>query len=162
MIWSKLRKQLEERIYDELKGRVKFISDTYRKQHDTPGRVAILIDNIEVFDMSTLKWSNKIDELESEKYKEYDKGNKYLSTYEESKRELEEIGIVPQWDFYNRAHEFLNMNIEDAINLNNKIINILAVMDRRVGKRSLQKLKDKFNNDLDIILKIIDLRLENI
>ena len=112
--------------------------------------------------MSTLKWSNKIDELESEKYKEYDKGNKYLSTYEESKRELEEIGIVPQWDFYNRAHEFLNMNIEDAINSNNKIINILAVMDRRIGKRSLQKLKDKFNNDLDIILKIIDLRLENI
>lgn len=162
MIWSKLRKQLEERICDELKGRVKFISATYRKQHDTPGRVAILIDNIEVFDMSTLKWSNKIDELESKKYKEYDKGNKYLSTYEESKRELEEIGIVPQWDFYNRAHEFLNMNIEDAINSNNKIINILAVMDRRVGKRSLQKLKDKFNNDLDIIVKIIDLRLENI
>lgn len=54
------------------------------------------------------------------------------------------------------------MNIEDAINSNNKIINILAVMDRRIGKRSLQKLKDKFNNDLDIIVKIIDLRLENI
>ena len=43
-----------------------------------------------------------------------------------------------------------------------KNVKVLAVMDRRVGKRFLQKLKDKFNNDLDIIVKIIDLRLENI
>lgn len=162
MIWSKLKKQLEERICDELKGRIKFISATYRKQHDTPGRVAILIDNIEVFEMSTLKWGNKITELESEKYKEYDKADKYFSTYEESKKELEEIGVVPQWDFYRGAHEFLNMNLGDAINSDNKIINILAVMDRWVGKRTLQKLKEKFNNDLDVIVKIIDLRLEKI
>lgn len=155
MIWSKLINQLQGMLCKELSGRVKFISSTYRKQHDNPGRVALIIDDEEIIDMSTLKWSNEMVNRISQR----SEGN-YSEKYDEVERELAEEGIFPQWDFYKAAHEYLTLNIEEAINSSNKIINILAVMDRRVGVRTLIKLKDKFKDDLDVIKYIINLRLE--
>lgn len=155
MIWSKLIKQLQGMLCKELSGRVKFISATYRKQHDNPGRVALIIDDKEIIDMSTLKWSNEIGNRISQR----NEGN-YSEKYNEVECELAEEGIFPQWDFYRAAHEYLTLSIEESINSSNKIINILAVMDRRIGARTLIKLKEKFNNDLDVIKYIINLRLE--
>ena len=57
-------------------------------------------------------------------------------------RELAEKGILSEWDFLQAAVDFLQMPIADALSSENYLVKILAIMDRRVGKRTLQKLAE--------------------
>jgi hypothetical protein len=55
MIWSKLKKQLEDFICPCLKDRVEFWVTNYRKAHDQMGRAYITVDGKEVINMCTIK-----------------------------------------------------------------------------------------------------------
>ena len=47
-----------------------------------------------------------------------------------------------EWDFLSAVLEFRNLSIQDALNSEDCIIKILAILDKRVGKRTLQKIKE--------------------
>jgi N12 class adenine-specific DNA methylase len=47
-----------------------------------------------------------------------------------------------EWDFLSAVLEFRNLSIQDALNSEDYIIKILAILDKRVGKRTLQKIKE--------------------
>lgn len=60
--------------------------------------------------------------------------------------------LKPRWDtdgtyhdidFLNAALQFRNMPIQAALDSENYIIKILAIMDRRVGKRTLTRIADE-------------------
>lgn len=51
-----------------------------------------------------------------------------------------------QADFYTALEQFLNVSIEDAVVSDNSIVQALAVIDRRVGKRQLLKKQTYFMN----------------
>lgn len=57
--------------------------------------------------------------------------------------------IKPKWDadcaycemnFLNAALQFRSLSIQDALEAENYIIKILAIMDKRVGQRTLSKI----------------------
>ena len=60
----------------------------------------------------------------------------------------------------NAIYEYKNSNIIDSINSENMLVRMLAVMDRRVGKRTLFKLTNKIYDQLDWLKFFYKLRLD--
>ena len=52
-------------------------------------------------------------------------------------------GTYYEMDFLSAATSFLGMPIEDALHSENYIIRIFAILDRRVGTRTLRKIKEQ-------------------
>lgn len=69
-------------------------------------------------------------------------------------------GIYAQYDFYDSVEEFLNLPIDQALNSEDMVVKILALIDRRVGKRTLIKLRESIENELKIIQYFYNLRCE--
>ena len=51
-----------------------------------------------------------------------------------------EKGVFTAYDLPTSMREFLNMNIDDAMDSSNPLIRAIAVIDRRLGKRRVQLL----------------------
>lgn len=129
-MWSKTKKQLESFICDSLKGRIKFHCSNYRIQ-DGIGRTYITLDGKEIFNMCTLK-------------RDY-YGNR-------------KAGVVSQVEFMEVLGEYFHSSIEKCLKSNNLIINILLILDRRIGKRTLLSMKEKIDNTVDIIKYLYNIR----
>jgi N12 class adenine-specific DNA methylase len=53
-----------------------------------------------------------------------------------------ETCILCEWDFLSAVLEYRNLSIQDALNSEDYIIKTFAILDKRVGKRTLQKIKE--------------------
>ncbi|WOI23197.1 hypothetical protein R1T42_01865 [Nonlabens ulvanivorans] len=69
-----------------------------------------------------------------------------------------EKGEFSKYDFADNAFYFLSFNVQEAIKSYNPIIKALAVVDKRIGKRTLRELKKSENHPL--IKHLIELRAE--
>jgi len=181
MRWSKLKKQLEDFICPSLKGRVEFWVTNYRKAHDQMGRAYITVDGREVINMCTLKKEVEIYRAEREikerdniVFDEYDFEQDEMSEllrkigYSEemiseiarnraindmAEKKVEEKGIFAQYDFFEAAKVFLNSPIEESLKSDNPIIKSLALIDKRVGKRTLNMLKETMKDEQSELVK---------
>ncbi len=131
----------------------------YHKVHDSYGRAAILLDGKELVCFSWIEMYRK----ESAVDEAWQEGN--------SQSDLELYAAMkPQWDancaycdmdFLNAVLEFRKLFIQDALNSENCIIRILAILDGRVGKRTLQKIAQaaKYKQDPAWVRQFYELRL---
>ncbi len=188
MRWSKLKKQVEDFICPCLRGRVEFWVTNYRKAHDQMGRAYITVDGKEVINMCTIK--KEIAVLNAEKelknnnediFKQDDfKQNriyellrregfpeKILSEVARNRsindmvhKEVERQDIFAQYDFFEAVGKFLNSPIEESLESDNAIINVLALIDRRVGKRTLSTIKNSIENKSKLVRYFYQLRCE--
>lgn len=101
--------------------------------HDGIGRAYITVDGNEVYNMCTLK-------------RDY---------YRQPKE-----GVYSQVEFLKATREYLNSPIEVSIKSNNTIIKILAILDKRTGKRTLENLKEIIIDDEDIVQFFYRLRCD--
>lgn len=69
-----------------------------------------------------------------------DRSKGWLAHYDEMKPIWDETCTYCEWDFLKAVLEFRNLSIEDALNSADYIIKVLAILDKRVGKRTLQKI----------------------
>ena len=158
--WTKLKKRVEDRFADSVKGRLELRMTRYRHAHDGEGEAWITFDRQKIATMSTFAW--------------------FHARYAESRRLTPERGFVSSWDHYLRCRErrqwepyepdsnysprriqfeaddnmhaqgifgafdlvysmadYLNHDIDDALRSDNHIIRALALVDRRFGKRRL-------------------------
>lgn len=74
--------------------------------------------------------------------------------------ELGEEGVFGQYDFFEAGEVFLNSSIEESLKSENMIIKVLALVDRRVGKRTLNVLKDFIENESELVQYFYQLRCE--
>lgn len=160
MRWTKLKKNLEERFSSDLKGRIYFHITKYSSEYDLgdlANRAWVTVDGEEIANFSTLEafkitgcsynkttptgcWSVK---------KEYTHRTPEL---------LVEKGEFSMLDFTECSFAFLNMNIDEAINHESPLINALAIIDKRFGKR---RLTDFGNGNLHPLVNYFyNLRLE--
>ena len=74
----------------------------------------------------------------------------------------EEKGILSEWDFLDAVLKFRNLSIQDALNAGNWILWILAILDRRVGKRTLKKIEQSavFRNAPQWARQFYELRMD--
>lgn len=133
-MWSKTKKHLDNLICDSLKDRVEFHCSNYR-MHDGIGRIYITVDKKEVYNMCTLK-------------RDY-----YRKPVE---------GTFSQVEFLEVVHDYFNLPIEQALRSNDTLTKILVVIDRRVGKRTLEKMKEAMKTEREEIVKLLfEIRCES-
>ncbi|MBZ9622161.1 MULTISPECIES: hypothetical protein [unclassified Clostridium] len=163
--WSKVKKNLESFICEALKDRVNFFVVNYKKAHDGLGRAYITVDKKEILSMCTYIAEGK----QNIKYNElrFSDANYNMDNYDENRRISDEAhellkkeGIFGQYDFFNALEIYFSASIEQSLNSDNMLIKIFALIDKRTGKRTLEKLKDLIKNESELVNYFYKLRCE--
>lgn len=159
MTWSGIRCKLEnEYLAESLRGHIQYFAASYSKCPDHEGRAAVRLDGEEI-----LK-SNYFDMVRAQYYAERRiRGENPLISYKEAwvKSGLAalEDGCFDQRDFYAAFTEFDNQSIEDSLDSENALVRMFAVLDRRVGKRRLEKLADRIAGEPEWLREFYMIRL---
>ncbi|MEA4933577.1 MAG: hypothetical protein VB071_08395 [Lawsonibacter sp.] len=136
--WAGLNKQLHETLCDSLKDKIRYFLTRYHEVHNAYGRAAILLDGKELVCFSWIEMYRQ----DSDLAETYDRGTG--PSYEDAT-----VLLKPKWDadctycemdFLNAALQFRSLAIRDALESENYIIKMLAIMDKRVGQRTLSKI----------------------
>nr|WP_259547700.1 hypothetical protein [Heyndrickxia oleronia] len=69
-------------------------------------------------------------------------------------------GVLAQYDFFDAVEEYLSSPIEKSIKSTDIIIKLLSFIDRRVGKRTLQKLNEYNETEHESISYFLKLRCD--
>ena len=155
--WSKAKKHLCSLICLSLQDRVDFHIINYRKAHDQLGRAVITVDKQEIVSMCTITSEMAIGEKEWELELKGAKGN---TLHEEAHRLILEEGKFAQYDFFDALEEHFQTPIEESLLSSNMLRKILALMDRRVGKRRLVKMKEFMMSENEVIQYFYVLRCQ--
>jgi hypothetical protein len=170
MSWSKLKQQLESFLSPALYGRVEYRATSYRYLPDKVGLCYIAVDKKNVLNMSdittSIRWYqteleikndpdiqipiNK-EEIEAvrkdvrgivpeDRLKVIARGRK-MSEY--AKGLLSAQSSLSKSNFIVVANKFLSISIEESIESNEILLNILALVDRRVGKKRILNITEK-------------------
>lgn len=137
--WSGLNKQLSVFLCEPLKDRITYFLTRYHDVHNAYGRVAIILDKTELVDFT---WTEGY-EQEYGISRLHDNGIKWSNIEEILKPEWDKNCTYSEMDFLSAATAFLTMPISDALNSDNFIVRIFAILDKRVGKRTLQTIKSE-------------------
>lgn len=137
--WSALNKQLTDLLCDSLKGRITYFLTYYHQVHNSYGRAAIRLDGKELVCFSWVEMMRQESDV-SDRWKEtgrYDQDDPVL------KEKWDRDGTYCEKDFLQAVTAYLSMSAADALESEDYLLKILAVMDRRVGKRSLRRMREK-------------------
>jgi hypothetical protein len=130
MQWSKLKSRIKNLICPELKDRIDFHLTSYRESHDGADKVWITIDGQRVFSCKHYphEWARQ------DAFYAGLRGEQIESL-------LREKEIHSPNDFGNAMRHYLDLPIGDALKSANPLIKAFAIVDRRAGKRALEKLE---------------------
>lgn len=155
-----MRKYLEEdMLADSLKSRVRY-SCTKFVGMDGGGLFRIYVDKKPVKDFS-------LETLAKYSYNLYD-GKKPIDLsnywqyweYEEDNTPLNERVEFEDAEFADALYQYRSNDIFDSLYDENPIVRMFAVLDRRVGKRTLSSLKDEVSEQPEWLAFFYKLRLE--
>jgi hypothetical protein len=185
MVWSKTKQHMEGFLCPALVGRVEYRTTSYRYVTDKLGRCYITVDKKEIFNMNdpstTLRWYQTEQEIkndpeiqipvtpeELEKVRENTggkvpeeriviiAGNHKISAY--AKEILAAQAVLFKSDFLTVANSFLSASIEESLECNDILLNIFALVDRRVGKKRLLSMSEKMKLKHPIVQYFYKLR----
>lgn len=160
--WSGMRKYLEqEMLAESLKGRVRYGCTSYVGM-DGCHIFEICIDGKQV---KRFSWETVNTFFLQNGYKQNLEPYGVNEYWEEFWELLEEYPIYNRTDytdeeFCEALEIYKNQCIQDSIDSPNPIIRMFAVLDRRVGKRTLQKIKFSVKKQPQWLVEIYQLRLE--
>lgn len=142
--WSGLNKQLSCYLCKPLENRITYFLTRYHKVHNAYGRAVVLLDKKEMVSFSWTEMYQQEHEI-SELYALLRTEKNNDISYDEGMRTLRQKWdndcTYCEMDFLSSATDFLQMPITDALNSDNNIIRMFAILDKRVGKRTLQVIK---------------------
>lgn len=155
--WSGMRKYLEQdMLADSLKNRIRYSCSTFVGM-DGCGLFAIHVDDktIKQFSMETVA-SDVFTGQKPVYMPDYWKG--YWS--EKNKTSLESRQEFDDEEFSDALKQYRAINISDALSSSNPIVRMFAILDRRVGKRTLEKESITVNNQPEWLQFFYKLRLD--
>ena len=138
--WSNLKKQMNDLLCDSLKDKISYFYTSYHDVHNAYGRANINYNKNELVVFSWLEMY----EREYEVSRLLREGK--MVSYEELQNEkwIPE-GILCDKDFIQSLTIYLKTDIATSLHSDNYLLRIFAYMDKRVGKRTLVKIKDEVN-----------------
>ncbi|MDE7417080.1 MAG: hypothetical protein K2N44_12430 [Lachnospiraceae bacterium] len=146
--WSGIRHKLEnEYLADSLRGHIQYYVTSYSRSPDHEGRAAIRLDGREI--IKGCYWNNWCKAHLFPKDDRYPLRMKMEFAYMDDT--AIQLGVFDQRCFYCAFHEFDNQSIEKSLISENMLVRIFALLDRRVGKRRLLKMKDGMENEGETI-----------
>jgi hypothetical protein len=186
MVWNKMKLKLEGFLSPALSGIVEYRASGYRYTTKKAANCYLTVNKIEIFNMNDLstdiRWyqteqefkkddslmlSISDDELDVIRKKSGDKipeerleviakGHK-LSQY--AKDALLAQSNLCKTDFQLKANLFLTSSIDKSLESDDIIFNVLAIIDRRVGKKRLINMKNIMQMKHPIVRYFYELRL---
>ena len=154
--WTKIRHKLEnEYLAESLRGHIRYFCTSYTYSPDHDGRAAILLDDKEI--------------ISGGYYNQWVKA--HLLPHDETlDRRLHEempfmddtavkLGMFDQRCFYEAFDIFDNQSIEKSLASENLLVRIFAVLDRRVGKRTLKKIGENIENEPEMFRVFYEIRM---
>lgn len=130
MQWSKLKTRFRAFICEELRERLDFHVTSYRESHDGAAEIWVTLDGKKLVDYGHYRFEF----AEREGYYDGLAG-------EELEQWLTSNEISSPKFVGNAMREYLDMTVEEALASSNPFHRAFAVIDRRLGKRTLEKLK---------------------
>lgn len=81
----------------------------------------------------------------------------------ELKTKWDREGTLSDWDFLQAATDYLQMPIADALKSEDCLIRVFAIIDRRVGKRTIKQIQDseEYKTYPEWVQQFYVLRFEN-
>lgn len=150
--WSGMRKYLEqEMLADSLKGRVQYSCTSYPNMDDKK-IFEIRIDGktFKRFSWETVAFRNK----------GTDKQDAWRNFWQEKGSvPVEEKTEYDDEDFCEALKLYRELPIENSIFHKNPLVRMFAVLDRRIGKRTLEKLKSEVDLQPEWLRSVYTLRL---
>ncbi len=125
--------------------------------HNAYGRASIRLDGKEIAGFTWMDGYLREWNLH-QRWKEtgvWDDGDAQLN------RKWAENGTYSEMDFLEAALSYLNLPIQQALASENPLVRVFAVMDRRLGKRTLQAIADAaaYQSDPAWVRQFYELRL---
>lgn len=158
--WSGLNKQLTECLCDSLSHRITYFLTRYHEVHNSYGRAAIRLDGKE---LAVFSWIDMYKQ-DYDVHKQWEETGIWNSDAPELKDRWEKDGILSEWDFLQAATDFLQMPIGKALISDNCLIRIFAILDRRVGRRTIKQIQDseEYKTFPEWVQQFYMLRFENL
>lgn len=171
-IWSKTKKTLEEDLLcEKLRGRVKYFLTHYHGAPDNYGRFCVRVDGKEYVQANPYNqnaiyaYSNQLQKELKIPRREWEHGH-FL--HEEENLMIEEIAEkramtenkMDIWQVMHAIDQYMSLDISSSLHSDNEVIRMFAVMDRRVGKRTLEKLASEADNQPGWLQFFYNLRLQ--
>lgn len=154
--WSAIRHKLEnEHLADCLKGRITYFATSYSKCPDHEGRAAILLDGKQIVSGSYCEQWSKAHLLPHDETLE--KRLKYEFPFMDNT--AIKYGQFDQRCFYQAFYEFDNQDITTSLYSENMLVRIFALLDKRVGKRTLLKLSQTICDEPEIFQLFYNIRV---
>lgn len=150
--WSAMRKYLEnEMLCDSLRGRVRYHFTTYPNM-DGCGHFEVFVDgkSAKIFSM---------DYAASQLYKKSDKSKNFWENYWAEKENSAVHQEFDDTDFAQALKEYRSSDIQTSIKSENSVVRMFAVLDRRLGKRTLSELKNTLSEQPEWLRLFYELRL---
>ena len=156
--WSGLNKQLHDMLCDELRDRITYFLTRYHEVHNAYGRASVRLDGRELV---CFHWMNMYRQ-ESDIHNEWPRTGRYDPWDPALKDHWDADGTYCEWDFLNAALTYLQTPIRDALASDDSLIRLFAILDRRVGKRTLRTIaaEKAFMDYPDWVKQFYLLRLE--
>lgn len=142
--WSNIRKKLEtEYLAKSLQGHIQYYATSYSRSPDHEGRAVIRYDGQEI--MKGCYWNNWL------KASLFPKDEKYENRISRDMAYIDDtalkLGVFDQRCFYAAFAEFDNQSIEASLKSDDLIVRIFAILDRRIGKRRLELMKESITSE---------------
>lgn len=156
--WSKIRKKLEqEYLADSLRGRLTYFVTAYHAAHDSDeGRAAIRLDGAEILKSNFFERMDRQWEI----YSGLGEAQNEVGAWRQSGLDAIHDGAFYQVDFYRAFSIFDNQSIGESLQSDNALVRMFALLDRRTGKRTLEKLRSSIGEMPDWLQMIYYIRLE--
>ena len=185
MSWSKLKQQLEGFLSPALNGRVEYRAPGYRYLPDKSGICYISVDKKNVLNMSDktnpIRWYQSELEIKNdpdiqipitnddiEAIRKTTKGPvpedrlivmaRSRKSSEHAKELLAAQASLSKSNFMVVANKFLTTPIEESMESNDIVLNILALVDRRIGKKRILDMSEKMKLKHPIVQYFYELR----
>ena len=189
MSWSKLKQQLEGFLSPALQGRVEYRATSYRYLPDKAGLCYISVDKRNVLNMSDIstqiKWYKTELEIKNDLASHMPVNaedievvrNSIKGTVPEDRliiiaRDRKITGYAKELlaaqtslsksNFIVVANQFLSTSIDESLEGDDILLNIFALVDRRVGKKRILNLSDKIKLKHPAVQYFYELRLSTL
>lgn len=189
MSWSKLKQNLESFLSPALQGRVEYRATSYRYLPDKAGSCYIAVDKKNVFNMSDrttlIKWYQTELEIKNDSGIQIPISNEEIEVLrKETKglvpedrllviarsRKLSELAkellsaqsSLSKSNFIVVANKFLSTPLEESLDSNDILMNILALVDRRLGKKRILNMAEKIKLKHPIVKYFYAIRLSKL
>ncbi len=154
--WSGMRKYLEkEMLADSLKGRIRYFCTTY-----------VGMDSCRIFEIriddnykKQFSWDTLYADMGKKGFDDSERTWSKMRDYvDKNSVEVRNVHICE--DFCEALAEYRNQDIKNSIQSDNPIVRMFAILDRRIGKRTLESLKDSLNEQPEWLKPFYLLRFE--